>query len=78
MSPGFNQQTMCVKAQQLSQKPPAALQTTKMLLKTGQVDVIKQAMVREGQQFAALLPGPEAKEAMAAFMERRKPDFSAL
>lgn len=64
------------KAQLLAQKPPAALRTTKMLLKTGQADIIKQAMAREGQQFAALLQGPEAKEAMAAFLERRKPDFS--
>lgn len=68
--------TATAKTQQLSQKPPAALRTTKMLLKTGQADVIKQAMAREGQQFAALLQGPEAKEAMAAFMERHKPDFS--
>jgi enoyl-CoA hydratase/carnithine racemase len=68
--------TATAKAQQLSQKPPAALRTTKMLLKCGQADVIKQAMSRESQQFAALLQGPEAKEAMAAFLERRKPDFS--
>lgn len=64
------------KAQQLSQKPPAALRTTKMLLKSGQAEAVKQAMSREGQQFARLLQGAEAKEAMAAFMERRKPDFS--
>lgn len=68
--------TATAKAQQLSQKPPAALRTTKMLLKASQADVIKQAIAREGQQFAALLQGPEAKEAMAAFLERRKPDFS--
>jgi enoyl-CoA hydratase/carnithine racemase len=68
--------TATAKAQQLSQKPPAALRTTKMLLKSGQADVIKQAMSREGQEFAALLQGPEAKEAMAAFIERRKPDFT--
>ena len=64
------------KAQQLSQKPPAALRTTKMLLKSGQAEAVKQAMSCEGQQFARLLQGAEAKEAMAAFMERRKPDFS--
>jgi enoyl-CoA hydratase/carnithine racemase len=64
------------KARQLAEKPPSALRTTKMLLKSGAADTIKQAMAREGQQFAALLQGPEAKEAMAAFLERRKPDFS--
>jgi enoyl-CoA hydratase/carnithine racemase len=68
--------TATAKAQLLSQKPPAALRTTKMLLKSSQADVIKQAMTREGQQFAALLQGPEAKEAMTAFLERRKLDFS--
>lgn len=65
------------KAQQLAQKPPRASRTTKMLLKCGQAEVIKQAMSREGgEQFAALLEGPEAKEAMAVFLERPKPDFS--
>jgi enoyl-CoA hydratase/carnithine racemase len=68
--------TVTAKAQQLAQKPPSSLRTTKMLLKSGQAEAIKQAMSREGQNFAALLQGPEAKEAMAAFMERRKPDFS--
>jgi enoyl-CoA hydratase/carnithine racemase len=65
-----------VKARQLTEKPPAALRTTKMLLKSGSAEAVKAAMAREGQNFAALLQGPEAKEAMAAFMERRKPDFS--
>jgi enoyl-CoA hydratase/carnithine racemase len=68
--------TTTAKAQLLAQKPPASLRTTKMLLKSGQSDAIKQAMAREGQHFAALLQGREAKEAMAAFLERRKPDFS--
>lgn len=68
--------TVATKAQQLAQKPPSSLRTTKMLLKSGQAEAIKQAMAREGQNFAELLQGPEAKEAMAAFLERRKPDFS--
>lgn len=70
--------TVTAKVQQLAQRPPAALRTTKMLLKAGQADIIKQAMSREGGQFAALLQCPEAKEAVAAFLQRRKPDFSAL
>ncbi|HKF20116.1 MAG TPA: enoyl-CoA hydratase [Candidatus Angelobacter sp.] len=68
--------TVDSKAKQLAQKPPASLRATKMLLKSGHADAIKQAMAREGQNFAALLQGPEAKEAMTAFLARRKPDFS--
>jgi enoyl-CoA hydratase/carnithine racemase len=64
------------KARKLAEKPPEALRTTKHLLKTAQSDAIKLAMVRETEQFAALLQAGEAKEAMAAFLERRKPDFS--
>lgn len=64
------------RALQLAEKPPAALKATRMLLKSGARDAIARAMDRETEQFAALLPGPEAKEAMMAFLERRKPDFS--
>src|SRR5262249_29852888 len=66
------------RAQQLAAKAPAALRTTKKLLKSGMADAIRQAMVRESEQFAALLQAGEAKEAMAAFLERRKPDFSSF
>jgi len=66
------------RAQQLAEKPPAALRTTKALLKHSAAPAIADAMARETQQFAALLQGPEAREAMTAFMERRKPDFSKL
>jgi len=65
------------KAQQLAQKPPSALRTTKALLKRNS-GAITNAMDSESQQFAALLQGPEAKEAFAAFLQRRKPDFSNL
>ena len=68
--------TATAEAQRLAEKPPSSLRTTKMLLKTGQAEAIKQAMARETEQFAGLLQGPEAKEAMAAFLQRRKPDFS--
>lgn len=64
------------KAQQLAEKPPTALRTAKELMKQSFAENIKSAMVRETKQFAALLQGPEAKEAMTAFMQRRKPDFS--
>jgi enoyl-CoA hydratase/carnithine racemase len=63
-------------AQKLAEKPPTALRTAKALLKQSFAESIKAAMARETQQFAALLQGPEAREAMTAFMQRRKPDFS--
>ena len=68
--------TATAKALQLAEKPPAALQTTKALLKRGTAGSIADAMARETEKFAALLQGPEAREAMMAFMQRRKPDFS--
>jgi len=33
-------------------------------------------MEREGEHFASLLKGPEAREALTAFMEKRKPVFA--
>ncbi|HZI57914.1 MAG TPA: enoyl-CoA hydratase [Verrucomicrobiae bacterium] len=68
--------TATAKALHLAEKPPAALQTTKALLKRGTAGSIADAMARETEKFAALLQGPEAREAMMAFMQRRKPDFS--
>ncbi len=65
------------KAQQLAQKPPSALRTTKALLKRNNPAIID-AIDSESEKFAALLQGPEAKEAFAAFLQRRKPDFSNL
>jgi enoyl-CoA hydratase/carnithine racemase len=68
--------TATAKAKQLAEKPPSALRTTKALLKRGSAAIIADAMAKETEQFAALLQGPEAREAMMAFMQRRKPDFS--
>lgn len=68
--------TATARAQQLAEKPPSALRTTKALLKHSAAGAIADAMARETERFAALLQGPEAREAMMAFMQRRKPDFS--
>ncbi|HEV7520163.1 MAG TPA: enoyl-CoA hydratase-related protein, partial [Candidatus Angelobacter sp.] len=68
--------TAAAKAHQLAEKPPSALRTTTALLKRGPTTMIAEAMAKETEQFAALLQGSEAREAMMAFMQRRKPDFS--
>ena len=42
----------------------------------GQRAAIEAQMTTEGQHFGAMLAAPEAREAFAAFFEKRKPDFS--
>jgi enoyl-CoA hydratase/carnithine racemase len=60
----------------LAQLPPASLRETKRLLKAGWRSAIDRAMSDEIAAFSHLLGRAEAREAMNAFLERRKPDFS--
>ena len=63
-------------ARKLATKPPESVRETKRLMKLGLRAAVPQQMAEEGAVFARLLRSPEAQEAFAAFMERRKPDFS--
>ena len=45
-------------------------------MKAQHMKAIEQAMATESGHFGALLASPEAKEAFAAFFEKRAPDFS--
>ena len=56
--------------------PPSSLRMTKALLKARYAGAVKEAMGAEGEKFRAQLGSAEAKEAMQAFFEKRKPDFS--
>jgi len=56
--------------------PASSLRTTKRLMKARHADAVIAQMLEEGDHFSAMLQSPEAKEAFAAFFERRKPDFS--
>ena len=56
--------------------PPAAVRQTKALMKQRFAGRIAEAMQEEGAVFRERLASPEAKEAMTAFVEKRKPDFS--
>jgi enoyl-CoA hydratase/carnithine racemase len=60
----------------LAAKPPAALRLTKALLKGESAAAVSARMAEENAQFARQLQSPEAREAMAAFLQKRKPDFS--
>jgi enoyl-CoA hydratase/carnithine racemase len=63
-------------ARRLAAKPPAAMATTKRLLRQAGEDALSAHMTEEFARFGALLRGPEAAEAVAAFQEKRKPDFT--
>lgn len=63
-------------ARRLAAKPPTALATTKRLLRQAEEARLSAHMIEEFAQFSALLRGPEAAEAVAAFQEKRKPDFT--
>jgi enoyl-CoA hydratase/carnithine racemase len=63
-------------AAKLASRPAAAVRLTKSLLKHNLVSAIRNTIADEASHFAARLQSPEAAEAFAAFMERRKPDFS--
>lgn len=65
-------------AHRLAAKPPAALAEARRLLKGQSPEHATARMTEEGAVFAKLLASPEAKEAFAAFLEKRKPDFAKL
>ncbi len=64
------------KAQQLVAQPPNALRVNKALLKRTVGPAVEEALREEVKHLVSLLHGPEAREALQAFKERRKPDFS--
>ena len=65
-------------AHKLAAKPLTALIETKRLMKKGQATQVLAQMAEEGASFGRMLREPAAREAFAAFMEKRKPDFSKV
>lgn len=64
-------------AARLAALPAQAVRLTKRLMKQGAPDVAGR-IAEEIGLFTERLASPEAQEAFAAFMEKRKPDFSRL
>jgi len=65
-----------LQADKLAALPPAAVRATKRLMKHNRIEAIETRMLLEGEEFRKRLQSPEAREAFAAFFERRRPDFS--
>jgi enoyl-CoA hydratase/carnithine racemase len=64
-------------AHRLAALPPQAVRLTKRLIRHGAPNVAER-MAEELALFRERLGSPEAKEAFAAFMEKRAPDFSSF
>ena len=62
-------------AQRLARMPPQAVRLTKQLIKQGSHDLTDR-IAEELVIFKDRVKSPEAGEAFAAFVEKRKPDFS--
>jgi len=65
-------------ARDIARMPVASLVGTKKLLLDARLVAVRAAREREVVTFAGLLGGPANREALAAFREKREPDFSRL
>ncbi len=65
-------------ARKLAQLPPAALRATRALLKRAHRGALEAQLASEGAEFGRLLREPAAREAFAAFLEKRPPDFTGM
>jgi enoyl-CoA hydratase/carnithine racemase len=63
-------------AQKLAEKPAGALQACKRLMRQPLRLQLEQAAKLENAEFSARLRSADAKEALNAFLEKRKPDFT--
>jgi len=64
------------RAQLLACQPLSSLLHTKRLIRTPLALQVAAAMADESATFRRLLTEPAAREAFAAFLQKRKPDFS--
>jgi enoyl-CoA hydratase/carnithine racemase len=65
-------------ARRLVAQPAAALRLTKKLLKSAHAELVRKTMDDEAAHFRTRLASPEAREAFAAFFEKRPADFSGF
>jgi enoyl-CoA hydratase/carnithine racemase len=68
--------TATATAQKLAEKPAEALRACKRVMRQSTREQLERAAKSELEEFSALLRSPDAKEALAAFFEKRPPDFT--
>src|SRR6202007_2642262 len=65
-------------AQKLAEKPAIALRACKRLMRQSSRAPLEQAIKVENVEFSARLHSADTKEAFAAFLEKRPPDFTKM
>ncbi|MGQ0429499.1 MAG: enoyl-CoA hydratase [Gammaproteobacteria bacterium] len=63
-------------ARKFATLPPGAVRDTKKLLRQALGNAVQETLMREASHFGPRLAGAEAREAIAAIIEKRPPDFS--
>jgi len=63
-------------AERFNALPPGAVRASKKLMRGAVADQLLKTIAGENEVFAERLTSPEAKEAVSAFFQKRKPDFS--
>jgi enoyl-CoA hydratase/carnithine racemase len=63
-------------AQKLVEKPAGALRACKRLMKRSSYEPLEQAAKVENEEYATRLHSADTREAITAFFEKRRPDFS--
>ncbi len=62
-------------AHKLAEKPAAALQASKRLMKKPMRNALLEAAKAENSEFSVRIRSEESKEAIAAFFEKRPPGY---
>jgi enoyl-CoA hydratase/carnithine racemase len=65
-------------ARRFAIKPPTAVRNAKAMLKADYHDKLDGLLTREIDQLIVMIHSPECKEALSAFAQKRKPDFSGF
>jgi enoyl-CoA hydratase/carnithine racemase len=65
-------------ARRIAKMPVASLSATKRIVVESRIDAVRAARAREDRAFTGMIGQPANMEAIAAFLEKREPDFSRL
>jgi enoyl-CoA hydratase/carnithine racemase len=78
VAPDALMDTALALARRIARMPVASLRATKQLVVEARIDAVRAARAREDAVFTKMIGRPANMEAIAAFLEKREPDFGKL